>query len=156
MRFNNERPIFAQIADLLLADVLSGKLEAGARLPSARELAASLEVNPNTAARALQALQDSGVARMERGMGYFVAEGGADLARGERKRMFFEEELPRVFRLMDEIGATPEEILERPLDLPAQERSMSMKRSNKVALAFGILSLAAAIAVVVLAAIYII
>ena len=113
MRFNSERPIFAQIADLLLADILAGRLAAGARLPSARELAASLEVNPNTAARALQALQDSGVARMERGMGYFVADGGADLARNERKRMFFEEELPRIFRMMDEIGATPEEISER-------------------------------------------
>jgi DNA-binding transcriptional regulator YhcF (GntR family) len=113
MRFNNERPIFAQIADLLLADILAGKLEAGARLPSARELAASLEVNPNTAARALQALQDSGIARMERGMGYFVADGAADLARGERKRRFFDEELPRVFHLMEEIGAAPEEITER-------------------------------------------
>ena len=113
MRFNNERPIFAQIADLLLADILSGKLGEGARLPSARELAASLEVNPNTAARALQALQDSGVARMERGMGYFVAEGGGELARDERKRLFFEEELPRVFRMMDDIGATPDEIVDR-------------------------------------------
>lgn len=113
MRFNSERAIFAQIADLLEEDVLSGKLAEGDRLPSARELGASLEVNPNTAARALQALADSGVARSERGMGYFVAQGGAELARAERRKRFFEDELPRFFRLMDEIGATPEEILER-------------------------------------------
>lgn len=113
MRFNSERAIFAQIADLLEEDVLSGKLVEGDRLPSARELGASLEVNPNTAARALQALADSGVARSERGMGYFVAQGGAELARAERRKRFFEDELPRFFRLMDEIGATPEEILER-------------------------------------------
>ncbi len=113
MRFNNERPIFAQIADLLVEDLLAGKLEPGSRLPSARELAASLEVNPNTAARALQGLADSGVARLERGMGYFVADEARELARGERRRRFFDEELPRVFKVMSEIGARPEEILER-------------------------------------------
>jgi DNA-binding transcriptional regulator YhcF (GntR family) len=113
MRFNNDRPIFAQIADLLVEDILGGRLCSGARLPSARELAASLEVNPNTAARALQSLQDEGVARCERGMGYFVAEGAAELARGERKRRFFEEELPRLFKTMEEIGAEPTEMLQR-------------------------------------------
>ena len=113
MRFNSERAIFAQIAELLEEDVLAGRLGAGARLPSARELGASLEVNPNTAARALQALADSGVARPERGMGYFVAEGGADLARAGRRRRFFEEVLPAVFKSMDELGIRPEEVLER-------------------------------------------
>jgi DNA-binding transcriptional regulator YhcF (GntR family) len=113
MRFNNERPIFAQIIDLLVEDLLAGKLEPGARLPSARELAASLEVNPNTAARALQGLADSGVARCERGMGYFVADGAIELAGAERRRRFFDEELPRVFKIMDEIGATPADIQEQ-------------------------------------------
>jgi DNA-binding transcriptional regulator YhcF (GntR family) len=113
MRFNNERPIFTQIQDLLVEDLLAGKLETGARLPSARELASSLEVNPNTAARALQGLADTGVARVERGMGYFVAEGAIELARESRRRRFFDEELPRVFKVMEEIGALPSDILER-------------------------------------------
>ena len=113
MRFNNDRPIFAQIADILVEDILAGRLTAGARLPSARELASSLEVNPNTAARALQALADAGVARSERGMGYFVADGAGDLARSERRKRFFEEDLPRLFAVMDAIAATPDEVLQR-------------------------------------------
>jgi GntR family transcriptional regulator len=113
MRFNNDRPIFEQIADLLAADVLAGRVRPGGRIPSARELAASLEVNPNTAARALQTLADSGVARCERGMGYFVADSGADMARAERRRRFFEENLPRLFKDMDELAIRPAEILER-------------------------------------------
>jgi GntR family transcriptional regulator len=113
MRFNNERPIFAQIGELLVEQVLDGRLGPGARLPSARELAASLEVNPNTAARALQELADSGLARCERGTGYFVADSGPTLARDERKKRFFDEELPRLFKRMDELGIGPEEILER-------------------------------------------
>ncbi len=104
MRFSSERPIFTQIAELLAEDVLAGRLATGARLPSARDLAASLGVNPNTAARALQALADDGIARSERGTGYFVAEGGRDLALGGRRRRFLEEELPRLWKGMDELG----------------------------------------------------
>jgi GntR family transcriptional regulator len=113
MRFNSERPIFAQIEELLAEQVLDGRAGPGDRLPSARELAASLEVNPNTAARALQELADSGLARCERGTGYFVADGGPALAKSERRKRFFDEELPRLFKRMDELGIGPAEILER-------------------------------------------
>jgi GntR family transcriptional regulator len=110
MRFNSERPIFAQIAEILAQRIAEGKLGPGERLPSARELGSSLEVNPNTAARALQELADSGLARCERGMGYFVADSGPDVARSERKKRFFNEELPRLFKRMDELGLGLEEI----------------------------------------------
>ncbi|MBL8968346.1 MAG: GntR family transcriptional regulator [Spirochaetaceae bacterium] len=113
MRFNNDRPIFAQIADFLAAEVLAGRLPPGGRLPSARELAVSLEVNPNTAARALQALAETGVARCERGTGYFVAEPGLELALAERRRRFFDEELPRLWTTMDELGLGLDELSRR-------------------------------------------
>jgi len=106
MRFSNDRPIFLQIAEALTADVLSGVLAPGARLPSARDLAASLEVNPNTAARALQALADAGVARAERGTGYYVDEAGPDRARDELRRRFFETEVPALARTLAQLGLT--------------------------------------------------
>jgi DNA-binding transcriptional regulator YhcF (GntR family) len=112
MRFNSERPIFAQIVDLLAQKIVDGELGPGDRLPSARELASSLEVNPNTAARALQELADSAFARCERGMGYFVSEKGPELARAARKKRFFSEELPRLFKRMDELGIGLGEISE--------------------------------------------
>jgi len=110
MRFNSERPIFAQIAELLEARVIEGSLGPGDRLPSARELAASLEVNPNTASRALQTLADEGVARCERGTGYFVSESGPDVAKAERRKSFFEVELPALFRRMVELGIGIDEV----------------------------------------------
>jgi GntR family transcriptional regulator len=113
MRFSSEQPIFAQIAELLARRIAEGELGPGERLPSARELGSSLEVNPNTAARALQELADSGLARRERGLGYFVADSGPGLARSERKRRFFNEELPRLFRRMDELGVDLAEIREK-------------------------------------------
>jgi GntR family transcriptional regulator len=113
MRFNDDRPIFEQIASMLEGRAASGELAEGARIPSARELAASLEVNPNTAARALQTLADRGIARSERGSGYFVAAGGAERALAERRRRFFEEELPRFFGSMRELHIEPSIIAER-------------------------------------------
>ena len=110
MRFNSERPIFAQIEELLAEPSAGRRPGPGDRMPSARELAASLEVNPNTAARALQELADSGLARCERGTGYFVADLGPALAREERRKRFFAEELPRLFKRMDELGVGLEEI----------------------------------------------
>ncbi len=112
MRFRSERPIFAQIAELLARRIAEGELAPGDRLPSARELGSSLEVNPNTAARALQELADSGLARCERGMGYFVADGGPALARDGRRKLFFGEELPRLFERMEELGIGLGEISE--------------------------------------------
>ena len=113
MRFNNDRPIFVQIADHLTREIIAGHLAPEERLASARELGASLEVNPNTAARALQSLADAGVARCERGTGYFVAANGPDLARASMRAHFFETELPRLFTTMEELGIPPEELSPR-------------------------------------------
>jgi DNA-binding transcriptional regulator YhcF (GntR family) len=113
MRFNNDRPIFMQIADMLEDEIVSGRLAKGDRLPSARDLASSLEVNPNTAARSLQILADQGVAVAERGTGYFVAPEAAELARLARRERFFGEALPGVFKAMDELGIRIEELAER-------------------------------------------
>jgi GntR family transcriptional regulator len=110
MRFNNERAIFLQISDHLTHEIITGRLAPNERLPSARELAASLEVNPNTAARALQELADAGVARCERGTGYFVAKDGATKARENFRDYFYKSELPGLFRTMTELGISVDEI----------------------------------------------
>jgi GntR family transcriptional regulator len=113
MRFNNDRPIFLQIAEALTSDVLTGALNPGDRLPSARDLAASLEVNPNTAARALQTLADAGVARSERGTGYFVDEAGPDRARDELRRRFFETEVPALAKTLASLGLTTGDLVKK-------------------------------------------
>lgn len=113
MRFNKERPIFLQIADHLTWQVIGGELPPGSRLASARDLAAALEVNPNTAVRALQHLADEGIARAERGTGYFVDEAGRDRAAAALRQTFFEEDLPRFFQTMEKLGIPFEELEKR-------------------------------------------
>ena len=110
MRFSDDKPIFTQIAELFADDIVAGRIPPGERLPSARDIASSLEVNPNTAARALQALSESGIARLERGTGYFVSETGAQAARELRRNRFLDEDVPRMFRSMADLGVSLEEI----------------------------------------------
>lgn len=113
MKFNEDRPIFEQIALLLEDRILAGSFSENSRLPSARELAASLEVNPNTASRALQLLADTGLAYAERGAGYYVASGAAEKIRTVRKERFFNEEMPRFFSIMKSLSIQFDELAQR-------------------------------------------
>ncbi|MBQ7325013.1 MAG: GntR family transcriptional regulator [Clostridia bacterium] len=76
-QFDNHQPIWVQISDRLLREIISGKYEAGARFPAVRELAAEAAVNPNTMQRALANLEQQGVLIGNRTAGRTVT---ADLA----------------------------------------------------------------------------
>jgi len=112
MRFNPDVAIFQQIADQLTDEILEGRLKPGDRLPSARELAVTLEVNPNTAARALQLLADGGLARPERGTGYFVDDQGPKRALEARREQFVQTQIPRLVRTLDQLGISQQELME--------------------------------------------
>jgi len=79
-------PIWKQIEEALRRLVASGALAPGKGVPSVRELAAELRINPATVAKAYQRLADAGVLSVRRGEGTFVAENPPALAKGERSR----------------------------------------------------------------------
>src|SRR5438552_2913816 len=81
----DERPIYGQIADRVKFAVAGGVLRPGDLVPSVRELAKQLVVNPNTVARAYRDLQMEGLLESVRGMGLQVAEGAADRCRVARR-----------------------------------------------------------------------
>src|SRR3954452_22842389 len=93
-------PLFAQIAAAVRAEVLRGDLAVGERLPSAKDVAASLEVNLHTVLRAYQDLRDEGLIDLRRGRGAVVtdrAAGYADLHR----------EIPRLVEQAKALGIGP-------------------------------------------------
>lgn len=79
--FSDQIPIYAQIVQQFKARVASGSLKQGERLPSIRDLAIILRVNPNTVMRAYQELERSGLIRSQRGMGFFVDDESGDAIR---------------------------------------------------------------------------
>lgn len=97
MKFNDQQAIYLQIADLFCENILRGKWASGERIPSVREMAVQVEVNPNTVMRTFNYLQEKDIIFNKRGIGYFVAEDGFDKTRSLRKEAFIREELPRIF-----------------------------------------------------------
>ena len=80
-------PIYRQIIDGICRGVAAGTLAPGDQLPSVRELAAQLLVNPNTVARVYRDLERDGLLETRRGTGTFIASGAEALAEVERKRL---------------------------------------------------------------------
>jgi len=81
-------PIYRQIVDQVRQAVASGVLRAGDRLPSVREMAVELAVNPNTIAKAYQELERDGVILTPRGKGSYVADRDHVLDQEEAIRQF--------------------------------------------------------------------
>src|SRR5690349_16179711 len=77
-------PIFQQIEDGIRRMISLGVLAPGAAVPSVRDLARSLKVNPNTVARAYQRLTERGVLAVRRGEGTFVADQPSQPRKAER------------------------------------------------------------------------
>ena len=86
LRPSDPQPLFEQIAFGVKRAVAEGRLRPGDRLPSVRELARQLTINPNTVARAYGALEADGVILRRQGSGCFVAEPDSLLSDRERSR----------------------------------------------------------------------
>ena len=102
--FNNNIPIYLQLAEQMKIAILAGTFAPGERLPSVRELALSTRANPNTVQRALQELEEVGLVYTERTNGKFVTQDGALI---ERLRTEYARELCREYLgKLREVGYT--------------------------------------------------
>ena len=102
-------PIYAQVVDQVRALVATRALRQGDRLPSVRDLAATLRVNRNTAAKAYQALETDGVIETRPGLGCFIAAGGPRWSTAERYRRV-EKSLDRALVEASHLGVPFDEI----------------------------------------------
>jgi len=110
MEFNEHKAIYLQIAESLCERILSGKWNAEDRIPSVRELGATLGVNPNTVARTYEHLQQREIIYNKRGIGFFVAPGASKQIVKTLKDRFLKEELPVFFKRMDMLSISMNEI----------------------------------------------
>jgi GntR family transcriptional regulator len=114
MQFNNSgQAIYLQIADYVCEKVLLKEWVGEDKIPSVRELAVQLEVNPNTVARTYEFLKQQDIIYDKRGIGYFISANGPKNAMAYRKHEFTEKEMPAVFRIMHMLGIEMDDLKTR-------------------------------------------
>ena len=111
MEFRKQKPIYLQIADRLMEQILGGEPAEDDRMPSVRDVAAAMGVNPNTVMRTFEYLQGEEIIYNRRGVGYFVSPDAKNKILAEQRREFLEEELPLIKQKMQMLGIGKDELL---------------------------------------------
>jgi GntR family transcriptional regulator len=114
-------PLYVQIADRLRVAIATGEMASGEALPSVRNLAAVIRVNPATVVQAYRELEFAGVVESRQGAGTFVRELGETKREAERKREA-RHLVREMLRRASGLGVTPDD-LEHAWRAETKERS---------------------------------
>lgn len=87
----SNRPVYQQIIDQIKRDIAMGRLIKDEKLPTVRQLAAQLAINPNTIAKAYRQLESEGIINTKPGSGAFIANLDSNLSRAVRKKLLSDE-----------------------------------------------------------------
>jgi len=110
MEFAESKAIYLQIAEFIEEKILAGDWPADERIPSVRDLAASLGVNYNTVVRTYEFLQQQEVIFNRRGLGYFVGLEAQERVRQRQREEFTHKIIPELFRKMELLSFSLEDI----------------------------------------------
>ncbi len=117
-------PVYRQLIDQVRAGIASGNLTAGDQLPTVRQLAVDLEINPNTVMRAYRELELGGLLETHQGTGTFISDKKPEKKTAERERQLNQMAGEFAARA-GAAGFTLEELIDRMQDLlprPVQRR----------------------------------
>jgi GntR family transcriptional regulator len=109
--WRDDQPIWRQIKDRVLAAILDGGIKEGEPLPSVRQVALDLQVNPLTVSKAYQELADDGLVERRRGLGMFVIEGARKGLGTSERAAFLKDEWPLVVTRIKRLGLSTSELL---------------------------------------------
>lgn len=113
MDFKANKPIYQQIVDFCFGKILTEEWKGEERIPSVRELAVLLTVNPHTVLKAFEYLQNEDIIYPKRGMGFFLDKEAGQQVLKLKKNEFFEMDLTEIFQTMDLLGVSMEEVVEK-------------------------------------------
>jgi DNA-binding transcriptional regulator YhcF (GntR family) len=112
-------------------NIMSGAWPEEKRIPSVREFAMEMEINPNTVLRAYEALQKIGVIESRRGVGYFVTENAVENIRNQHRTEFVRDELPELFNRMALLRVSIDEVVEQYKHYHDREHKNKNEDENK-------------------------
>lgn len=104
MDFKDTQAIYLQIAQYIIDEISSGRWVEGERIPSVRELGATLGVNPNTCMRSYDHLTRLEIIASSRGIGYSVQPGARERLLTIKRLEFFTQTLPQMLEHMKSLG----------------------------------------------------
>lgn len=130
MEFRDDQAIYLQIADTFCENILLRKWKVLDRIPSVRDLAVEIEVNPNTIVRTYIYLQEKGIIFNKRGVGYFVSEDGLEKTIALLKENFVNTELPRFFKTMHLLNLSLDDMRAYHQEYLSQENNGQPKDST--------------------------
>jgi len=102
--WSDHTTIFMQLAQWLRLMITAGELRDGDRLPSARDLATQLAINPMTVSEALRTLKDDSLVYAKRGQGMYVADGANEKCKAEEMALMSERDIPQLIARLSRIG----------------------------------------------------
>lgn len=100
-------PLYRQIRRRVENEIIEGALAEGGALPSVRQMASTLSVNPLTVMKAYQELLDEGLIEKRRGIGMHVAPGAHRKLLSSARQAFLGQEWPRVLAKLKQLGFDP-------------------------------------------------
>lgn len=108
--FSNERPIYLQIVDQIKIKIITGEYKPGDKLPSVREMAMEMQVNPNTMQRAYSYLEMEGLVHSQRTSGRYV-DSDPEKVR-QLKKELAKTQVRDFLKSMQQLGFGMDEIIE--------------------------------------------
>jgi GntR family transcriptional regulator len=108
--WQEHEPIYHQLAQLVIEQIIRGSLAEGEAVPSVRQVAAQERINPLTVSRAYQMLADDELLEKRRGVGMFVAPGARSTALAGERQRFLDQEWPHLSARIRLLGLTLEEL----------------------------------------------
>lgn len=109
MDFNEDRPIFLQLAEIFIHEFVSGQIKKSEKLPSVREIAKTYKVNPNTVARSIDELVGTGLFEVKRGMGTYVIDDEAIIK--EKRRSYIKKRIKTTLEEFENLGIDKSEFI---------------------------------------------
>lgn len=109
MNFNEDRPIFLQLAEIFIQELVSGEIKKSDKLPSVRETAKTYKVNPNTVTRSIDELVGTGLFEVKRGMGTYVIDDEAKIK--EKRHSYIKKRVENTLEEFQNLGIDKNEFV---------------------------------------------
>lgn len=111
INFDNERPIYIQLAEAIEDNILKGIYKEDEQIMSTTEISLNFKINPATAGKGINILVDEGILYKKRGLGMFVSKGAKETILQKRKNYFYQSYVLPLIQESKKLGITYAEII---------------------------------------------